>query len=60
MSVWDILSIDLEAHPVTRRFARSGFTIKPEACRPDRVGLFNPTTGQSLRVRLSNGEIRNV
>jgi len=60
MSVWDILSLDLEAHPETRRFARSGFTIQPELCRTDRVGLFNPATGQRLRVRLSNGEIRNA
>ncbi|WOF44347.1 hypothetical protein KNJ79_05290 [Sphingopyxis indica] len=60
MPVWNILQLDLEALPETRRFARSGFTILPAACRDDLLGLFNPSTGQQLRVRLSNGEIRNV
>lgn len=60
MSVWDILSLDLAAHPETRRFAVQGFIIDAVTCAAGRVGLVNPNTGQRLRVRLSNGEIRNA
>ncbi len=60
MPVWNILQLDLGALPETRRFAVQGFTILPAACRDGVVGLLNPATGQQLRVRLLNGEIRNV
>src|SRR3546814_17418130 len=60
MPVWNILSLDLEALPETRRFAAQGFTILPAACRAAFVGLLHPTPGPKLPVPLSHGALRNV